>query len=176
MTDKPTRSTLPFAIMQNHPFSNDSLINHMDALFMRSRAKDNHWLNVTQVGYGEKYADKGRSEIPAGTLADLRLWMIGNIWDITGHKPNTAYVQCGGPVKPHRDPVSDKYFTSIAYFGDFTGGELIVQHGRVDHVIAVKPGMVVVLPCTLRGLQGPLHWTRPHKGHRCSFILNHTEA
>ena len=166
--------SLPFMVHTDHPFDNDALVNEVDRLFLRTRKTLNSWLNVEQLGFGPSYADKGRAVLPPGKLRDLGSWMHYHLWSTVDIVPNTAYVQTGGPVKAHRDPLTDLYFTTIAYFGDFTGGHVVVQHEGKDHRIPVYPGACIALRCTNHSKQGPLHWTLPHEGYRCTLILNHS--
>lgn len=87
---------------------------------------------------------------------------------------NTAFLQrydVGSRVHAHRDPRNNVGFTIIAIAGEFTGAEtaLSCPPGR----LLLKSGDVLVMPCTIDGLQGPQHEVSTVlTGTRYALILN----
>lgn len=78
----------------------------------------------------------------------------------------------GEQVYPHRDPMNNVGYTIIGIFGDFEGAVTNVagETYRMNH------GDVLKLPCTIDGVQGPLHSVSPVKrGTRYALILNTIE-
>ena len=143
----------------------------------------NRWLNVYQVGYGKNYRKYGQAKLPEGPLRDLAVEVHEKLWVPRGVSSNTAYLQLTTPgtaVKPHRDPLTDLYFTTITYLGGFTDGQFCYFPPeakntlcRGEVVVNVRAGDTLLVPCTVNGKQGPLHWTKPHQGNRYTLILNH---
>lgn len=97
---------------------------------------------------------------------------------VPAQKFNTAFLQrydTGSCVSPHRDPRNNIGFTIIAVAGEFTGAEtaLSCPPGRLH----LKSGDVLVMPCTIDGIQGPRHEVSPViTGTRTTLILNTLEA
>lgn len=87
---------------------------------------------------------------------------------------NTAFLQryeTGSCVRPHRDPRNNVGFTVIAVAGEFTGAETKVScpPGRLH----LRSGDVLVMPCTIDGVQGPWHEvSEVTSGTRHALILN----
>lgn len=127
--------------------------------------------------YGTAYGrDHGKApdeiEVEAQKLAAL----------VPGQQWTTTFIQRyhpGSGVKPHRDPRNNLGFTVIGLYGDFTPTWFTVrQPDGSDLTLEQAPGDVLVLPCTIEGVQGPLHsmgWSttvNPLKGPRYAIILN----
>jgi hypothetical protein len=89
---------------------------------------------------------------------------------------NTAFVQrydVGTSVKPHRDPRNNVGYTVIAVLGEFEGATTRL-HLEPEHVtFTLKSGDILVLPCTINGVQGCIHEVSPVlSGTRYAVILN----
>lgn len=92
---------------------------------------------------------------------------------------NTTFIQkyeAGHFVKPHRDPKNNIGNTIIAVLGDFTGAETTLHLDRKIRFTLVA-GDVLVLQCTVNGIQGCLHEVSPVKfGTRYAIIQNTIES
>jgi len=145
-------------------------------LFNRQRAYENDWLNVTQLAFGERYSDRGRRRLPADlpALRAAAFTLLGAFKNRWAVDPTVLYVQIArnGGVKRHRDPKTDLVGTSILWLGDFDGGDLVHLDGGQEIHQQAAPGRIAHLPCTQNGVQGPVHWTTPHRGERWSLVLN----
>lgn len=141
---------------------------------LKARGYKNKWLNVRQIAYGPKYASRGQAKVENPILRELCATIYREIWQPRLVTPNIVYIQYTNPngVARHRDPISDKEFTTITYLGDFTGGEFCTDTAE----FAVRPGDTLLVPTTVRGIQGPWHWTKPHIGERYTIILNYNES
>ena len=86
---------------------------------------------------------------------------------------NTVFLQRyerGQYVRSHRDPTNNLGYTVIATFGQWEGGVTTVEGADP---FRMRPGDLVVLPCTIAGRRGPLHSvSRIEKGIRWTLILN----
>ena len=159
-------------------FDAEGLEGEAERLFTLRKRYDNAWLGVHQIAYSRRHG-----LMPEGPLRSLAGQIIDRIWRPEGVMPNVCYLQFiddGERVNPHRDPMTDLHFTTIAWFGDFEGGKFNTRIDRgglppLDVDIEARSGMVIRLPCTVNGKQGPLHWTdEVTKGRRWSLILNHS--
>ena len=126
------------------------------------------WLgNFSFKMFGKAYRrNYGRTPEPLRTaaveLASLRPQQVFT----------TVFLQrytVGQQVLAHRDPRNNVGVTVIGVFGDFTGA--------VSHVgnesLQLNSGDVLVLPCTINGVQGPRHSVSPvTSGTRYALILN----
>jgi hypothetical protein len=91
-------------------------------------------------------------------------------------EPQQSFTDCflqryfkGHSVKEHRDPYNNKGVTIIAYFGSWTGGEVI--WGGVQ--FCPVAGDAIIAPCTINGIQGAKHQVLPITGgQRYALILN----
>lgn len=86
---------------------------------------------------------------------------------------NTVFLQRytqGQFVNRHRDPKNNIGYTLIAVAGEFQGAMSYID-GK--HPMAITPGMVLALPCTIDGIQGPRHHvSEVTSGVRYALILN----
>jgi hypothetical protein len=160
-------------------------------LFAQKRAYHNEWLGVRQIGFGTAYARYGNEKFPEGYPA-IRAVLHGQaalFREHTGNAPNTLYIQAQTPgmqVHRHRDPVNNRFGTTIYYAGEFHGGKLVVENeapvltgGRpemrvrgTNYETTVHPGDSLFLRCTTKQ-QGPWHWTTPvESGVRYTIIFN----
>lgn len=142
-------------------------------LFSKFGARRNQWLNTTQQIWGVESPYRSLGALPEGAVRTVALRCLVE-WRKRGVTPNTVYLQrneVGSCLARHRDPFSDKHFTTILYLGDFVGSKLVAEGcGEVS----CAPGKCVMLPCTVNGRQGPYHWTTPHEsGERWTLIMNH---
>ena len=104
----------------------------------------------------------------------------------------TVFVQrylTGQEVLPHRDPKNNTGYTVIAVFGDYDGAETTLEgsdvlpdgslkfgSGADDDRFRLERGDVLILPCTINGVQGPKHAVSPvTRGIRYTLILNTIE-
>ena len=91
-------------------------------------------------------------------------------------KFNTIFLQkyiVGSKVLPHRDPKNNTGYTIIGVFGDFEGAKSKVG----DQEFQLNSGDVMVLPCTINGIQGTKHEVSAvEKGTRFALILNTIEV
>ncbi len=153
------------------PFDLNAIQEQAESLFAKYPVKTQHWLGgLEQQIWGPKSPYKSNGRIPPGPLREVGLYIDRLYWQDNGNRANVLYLQRtkGQAVKPHRDPFTDKDYTTIFYFGDFTGRALCIP----EETIRVTPGMVVRLRCTVGKEQGPLHWTTPHSGTCWTLIFN----
>ena len=91
---------------------------------------------------------------------------------------NTIFIQkyeAGTSVKKHRDPRNNIGYIIIAVFGDYDGAVSRIYHEETSGSTSfhLKPGDVLVLPCTIDGKQGPAHEVSEiEDGTRYAIILN----
>ncbi len=89
---------------------------------------------------------------------------------------NTTFVQCygtGTSVKPHRDPLNNVGHTVIAILGEFEGATTTLHLQPEPVTFALKAGDILILPCTIDGVQGCIHEVSPVlSGTRYAVILN----
>lgn len=80
-------------------------------------------------------------------------------------------------VREHRDPQNNIGYTLIAPFGKYTGGQWWWRCGGVWREQVYSPGDVLQVPCTINGVQGPLHRVDPVlTGIRQAVILGTVAA
>lgn len=135
--------------------------------------KVQNWLGGLhqQIYGGANCPYRSLGTMPQGLLCDLKNHIVSEFWKKQGIMPNVAYIQrtCEEiEVKPHRDPVTDLYFTTILYLGDFEGRVLSTKYKEIE----LCPGMLVKLPCTNGSQRGPMHWASSHKGTCYTMIFN----
>ena len=161
----------------NFPYSLNDLNQDIASYFERRPFKTQAWLGgLQQQIYGGvtcPYRSLGR--MPPGPLCEAKNLIVEKFWKTENLKPNVAYVQRtsnGVSVKEHRDPATDKEFTTILYLGDFVGRTL---HTR-EQGINLAPGMLIRLRCTTKTevgeMRGPLHWASSHRGTCYTLIFN----
>lgn len=103
----------------------------------------------------------------AAEVTRLAALVPGQMW-------TTTFIQRylpGVNVRSHRDPKNNVGYTVIGLYGDFTPTRLTVAGQEYEQ----HPGSAWVLPCTIAGVQGPLHrmeWPEGAKGIRYAIILN----
>ena len=99
---------------------------------------------------------------------------------VPNQKFTTVFVQkyeAGQHVRPHRDPRNNTGSTVIGVYGNFDYAPVTkvwMPREGID-TLAAEAGDVVVLPCTLNGVQGPWHsvtWDPWATGIRYCIILN----
>ena len=85
---------------------------------------------------------------------------------------NQVFIQrylTGQRVVSHRDPYTNKGVTLILVQGKFQGATFNYMNSKID----VDPGDILKLPCTIHGVQGPVHSVDPvFSGVKYSLILN----
>lgn len=108
-------------------------------------------------------------------ISSISIEMKSIMYDLkrlcTEQEFNTLFFQkytTGQAVKRHRDPMSNTGCTILAYFGNWTGGQLIVDGIGVN----TSPGDVIIMRCNM-GLERPWHQVNAiESGVKYSFILN----
>lgn len=115
------------------------------------------------------------------TSGRLREAVVELAWIKPRQTFTTVFVQRykqGQQVLPHRDPKNNVGHTIIGVLGDFEGAStyMALGGGDVDGgtlSFKLNSGDVLVLPCTIDGKQGPMHWVEPvTSGTRYAIILN----
>lgn len=114
------------------------------------------------------YRGENRGRLPGSVKTILRPALA-----LSQQRWTTCFVQKYGPgqnVAPHRDPKDNLGHTVIVALGDFEAATFTAAERDYEF----GPGDVIKLPCTINGVQGPVHSVSPFVGGtvRYSIIFN----
>lgn len=142
------------------------------------RAANKGFLGRHQTAMFGEYRGRNYGRLPQG-LREVGLELVRLTRPYTSQRWTTSFTGRHLPgdfVKPHRDPKNNTGYTAIAVFGNFQGAVTALHHREGQAQVALRGGDVLLLPCTMEGLQGPLHAVSPvTHGERFTLILNTVE-